>query len=176
PYTTLFRSAACGKHFPGHGDTSADSHLELPLVEHPPDRLRRVEFLPFNAAIEAGVATIMTAHVLVPSLDERRPASLSRRIVYDLLREELQYDGVILSDDLEMKAIAAEYEVPSAAVLAIQAGCDGVLICSGDHETQAAALEALVHAVEEERVPMSRIDAAMLQQRRAKERFLAAPV
>jgi beta-glucosidase-like glycosyl hydrolase len=75
-----------------------------------------------------------------------------------------------------MKAIAAEYEVPAAAVLAIEAGCDGALICSGDHDTQAAALEALVHAVEDERVPMSRIDAAMLRQRRAKERFLAAPV
>src|SRR6187431_3519130 len=99
--------AACGKHFPGHGDTSTDSHFELPLVEHPPDRLRGVEFLPFKAAIDAGVATIMTAHVLVPSLDERRPASLSRHVVYDLLREELHYDGVILSDDLEMKAIAA---------------------------------------------------------------------
>src|SRR5689334_189531 len=87
--------AACGKHFPGHGDTSADSHHELPLVEHPPDRLRRVEFLPFTAAIEAGVATIMTAHVLVPALDDKRPATLSRRIVQEILREELRYDGVI---------------------------------------------------------------------------------
>src|ERR1700751_707299 len=75
--------AACGKHFPGHGDTSTDSHVELPLVEHPPGRLRRVEFMPFRAAVEAGVATIMTAHVLVPAFDERRPASLSRRIVHD---------------------------------------------------------------------------------------------
>ena len=141
--------AACGKHFPGHGDTSTDSHFELPLVEHPPDRLRAVEFVPFKAAIDAGVATIMTAHVLVPSLDEQRPATLSRRIVYDLLRDELKFEGVILSDDLEMKAIAAEYAVPEAAVLAIEAGCDGMLICSGDHDTQAAALEALVHAVED---------------------------
>src|SRR3954471_21428503 len=92
--------AACGKHFPGHGDTATDSHFELPLVEHPPDRLRRVEFVPFKAAVDAGVATIMTAHVLVPSLDEKRPASLSRKIVFDLLRGELHYDGVILSDDL----------------------------------------------------------------------------
>src|SRR6476619_3324482 len=99
--------AACGKHFPGHGDTSTDSHLELPLVEHPPERLRQVEFVPFRAAVAAGVATIMTAHVLVPSLDDERPASLSRRIVFDLLRDELHYEGVILSDDLEMKAIAA---------------------------------------------------------------------
>ena len=70
--------AACGKHFPGHGDTSVDSHLELPLVEHPPDRIRRVECVPFRAAIKAGVAFIMTAHVLVPSLDEEQPATLSR--------------------------------------------------------------------------------------------------
>ena len=168
--------AACGKHFPGHGDTSTDSHLELPLVEHAPDRIRRVELVPFRAAIEAGVATIMTAHVLVPALDEKRPATLSRRIVHEMLREELGYEGVILSDDLEMKAVAAEYEVPSAAVLAIQAGCDGVLICSGDHHAQAAALEALIHAVEEQRVPAARIDDALRRQRRAKERILASPV
>jgi beta-N-acetylhexosaminidase len=168
--------AACGKHFPGHGDTSTDSHLELPLVEHPPDRLRRVEFVPFKAAIAAGVATIMTAHVLVPSLDEKRPASLSRRIVFELLRHELGFEGVILSDDLEMKAIAAGYSVPEAAVMAIEAGCDGVMICSGDHATQAAALEALIHAVEEERLPFGRVEDALKRQRRAKERFLASPV
>ena len=168
--------AACGKHFPGHGDTSTDSHFELPLVEHPPDRLRRVEFVPFRAAIEAGVATIMTAHVLVPSLDERRPASLSRHVVYDLLRDELGFEGVILSDDLEMKAVAAEYAVPDSAVLAIEAGCDGILICSGDHHTQAAALEALVHAVEDNRLPLARVEDALKRQLRAKERFLASPV
>ena len=168
--------AACGKHFPGHGDTSTDSHAELPLVEHPPDRLRQVEFVPFKAAIDAGVATIMTAHVLVPSIDEKRPATLSRRVVYDLLREELKYQGVILSDDLEMKAVAKEYEVPRAATLAIGAGCDGVLICSGDHDTQAAALEAIVHAAEDESLSMKRIDDALMRQRRAKERFLASPV
>jgi beta-N-acetylhexosaminidase len=167
--------AACGKHFPGHGDTGTDSHLELPLVEHPPERLREVEFAPFRAAVEAGVATIMTAHVLVPSLDEEVPATLSKRIV-GLLREELGYQGVILSDDLEMKAVAGRYTVPEAAVRAVAAGCDGVLICSGDHDVQAAALEALVHAVEEERIPTARIDDALRRQQRAKERFLAAPV
>src|SRR6187431_812083 len=103
--------AACGKHFPGHGDTSTDSHLELPLVEHPPERLREVEFEPFRAAVAADVATIMTAHVLVPSLDEQVPATLSKRIV-GMLRGELNYQGVILSDDLEMKAVAGSYTVP----------------------------------------------------------------
>jgi beta-N-acetylhexosaminidase len=165
--------AACGKHFPGHGDTSTDSHHELPLVEHPIDRLRGVELVPFKAAIEAGVATIMTAHVFLPALDEKRPATLSHRVITGLLREELKYDGVILSDDLEMKAVARDYAVADAAVLAIAAGCDGVLICSGDHDTQVAALEALVHAVEQERLPLSRVEDALQRQRRAKERFLA---
>jgi beta-N-acetylhexosaminidase len=164
--------AACGKHFPGHGDTSSDSHLELPLVEHPPERLREVEFAPFRAAIAAGVATIMTAHVLVPALDEQRPATLSRRVVTGLLREELGYEGVILSDDLEMKAIAREYEVPAAAALAIEAGCDGVLICSSDYDTQARALEAIVYAVEQEQIPLARVEDALRRQHRAKERFL----
>lgn len=167
--------ASCGKHFPGHGDTSADSHLELPLVEHSPERLREVELVPFRAAIEAGVAAIMTAHILVPSLDEERPATLSARIVTELLRGELHYNGVVLSDDLEMKAIANEHSVPSAAVLAVEAGCDGVLICSGNHDAQGSAIEALVHAVEDERLKLSRVEEALKRQRRAKERFLAAP-
>jgi len=164
--------AACGKHFPGHGDTSTDSHHELPLVEHPPERLRETEFLPFKAAIDAGVATIMTAHVLVPSLDDRRPATLSKRIVHDMLRQELGYEGVILSDDLEMKAVAGEYAVPQSAVMAIDAGCDGVLICSGDHAAQVAALEALIHAVEAETLPLARVDDALKRQQRTRERFM----
>lgn len=167
--------AACGKHFPGHGDTSVDSHFDLPLVEHPPDRLRRVEFVPFRAAIAADVAFMMTAHVLVPSLDEERPATLSRRIVAGLLREELGFDGVIFGDDLEMKAVAKQYGVADAAVQAIAAGCDGLLVCSGAIEAQAATLEALVHAVEDGRLPLKRVEDALARQRRAKERFLAAP-
>jgi beta-N-acetylhexosaminidase len=168
--------AACGKHFPGHGDTSVDSHLALPLVEHPPDRIRRVECVPFREAIRTGVAFIMTAHVLVPSLDEEKPATLSPRIVRGMLRDELGYDGVILSDDLEMKAIAAAYRVPDAAVEAIAAGCDALLVCSGQPEVQAATLEALVHAVEQDRIPYKQLESSLGRLRRAKERFLAAPV
>ena len=115
----------------------------------------------------------MTAHVFMPSLDEHRPATLSRRVVDDILRRELKYAGVILSDDLEMKAIAAQYAVPQAAVMAIDAGCDGLLICSGNHDLQAEALEALIHAAEDGTVPMTRIDDALARQQRAKERFLA---
>jgi beta-N-acetylhexosaminidase len=168
--------AACGKHFPGHGDTSVDSHLELPLVEHPPDRIRRVECVPFREAIRAEVAFIMTAHVLVPSFDEERPATLSPRIVQALLRDELNFQGIIVSDDLEMKAIARTYTVPQAAVEAIAAGCDCLLVCSGDVEVQAATLEALVRAVEEQRISYKRLEDALTRLRRAKERFLTAPV
>ena len=174
--------AACGKHFPGHGDTSVDSHLALPVVEHPPDRIRRVECVPFREAIRADVAFMMTAHVLVPSIDADRPATLSPRIVRDLLRGELGYGGVILTDDLEMKALADTYDVPDAAVQAIAAGCDGVLVCraavsdrSRDVDVQAAVLEALVHAVEDGTSPYAQLDGALSRHRRAKERFLADP-
>jgi len=118
----------------------------------------------------------MTAHVFVPALDEERPATLSTKVVTAILRDELKFDGVILSDDLEMKAIANQYAVPSAAVLAIEAGCDGVLICSANYDTQAAALEALVRAVEDDRLRLARVEDALMRQQRAKERFLTATI
>jgi beta-N-acetylhexosaminidase len=166
--------AACGKHFPGHGDTATDSHLTLPVVEHLLDRLRAVEFLPFDAAIDAGVASIMTAHVLVPALDDARPASLSRRIVHDTLRTELGFDGLIISDDLDMRAVADQYTLERAAVLAIEAGCDAILLCGADQGRQAAALEALVHAVESEQLPFKQIDGVLERHRRVRERFAAS--
>ena len=165
--------AACGKHFPGHGDTSTDSHHELPLVEHPPDRLDAVELVPFRAAIEAGVASIMTAHILIPSLDGERPATLSPRIVGKLLKQQLGYGGLVLSDDLEMKAISARYGVPDATVGAIAAGCDAVLMCGTSQEPQFAALEAVIRAVEDETLPLQRVEDALARHRRVKERFLA---
>ena len=164
--------AACGKHFPGHGDTRTDSHLELPLVEHPPDRLRAIEFEPFRAAIAEHVAFIMTAHVLVPSLDDERPATLSPKVVQALLRDELGFEGVILSDDLEMKAVSARSPVPESAVEAIRAGCDAILVCSGDLDLQARTLEALVRAVESGTITAARCDDAFMRLRRVKERFL----
>jgi beta-N-acetylhexosaminidase len=163
--------AACGKHFPGHGDTSVDSHVELPLVEHGPDRLRGVEFVPFRAAIAAGVACVMTAHVLVPALDDARPATLSP-VVLRLLREELGHAGMIVSDDLEMKAIAKRWTPAEAAVAAVRAGCDAVLVCAGDVDVQAAVLEALVKAVETGDIPLTRLDDAVARIARQKARFL----
>ena len=121
--------AACAKHFPGHGDTSVDSHIDLPRLDLDLDRLRRLEMLPFKASIEAGVASIMTAHVLFPQLDETRPATLSRKIMA-LLREELAYDGLVFSDDIEMKAIAGGFSVEESSLGALEAGVDSILVCS----------------------------------------------
>lgn len=167
--------AACGKHFPGHGDTTADSHVELPLIEHPPDRLDAVEFVPFRAAIRARVACIMTAHILVPSIDDQRPATLSPAVVDGLLRHTLGFDGLIFTDDLEMKAISAAYPLPEATLGAIAAGCDVALMCGMAQEPQFAALEGLIHAVEDGSLPLARVEDALARHRRAKERFLAPP-
>ena len=169
--------AACGKHFPGHGDTAVDSHLDLPLVEHPPDRLRAVEYVPFRAAIDADVAAIMTAHLLVPSLDESGPATLSPRIVEGVLRQELGFDGVVFTDDLQMKAISARMTPAVAFAKAIDAGCDAGLLCGTDVSQHAAAIEGLIRAVESEEIPWKRIDTALARNRRAKERFASmAPI
>jgi beta-N-acetylhexosaminidase len=165
--------AACGKHFPGHGDTSADSHHELPLIEHPPDRLEHVELVPFRTAIAAGVAAIMTAHILVLAYDEERPATLSPAIVDGLLKKKLRYAGLVLSDDLEMKAIGGRYDIAEATVAAIAAGCDAVLMCNADQDQQAAALEAVIRAVEGGTLPLKRVEDALTRHRRVKERFLA---
>lgn len=133
---------ACGKHFPGHGDTTTDSHLELPVVAHDRARLDRVELLPFRLAAAAGLPAFMTAHVHYPALDDV-PATLSRKIATDLLRGELGFRGVLVSDDLEMKAIASRYGYGEAAVLAVLAGCDALLVCS-DESALGLALDGLV--------------------------------
>lgn len=165
--------AACGKHFPGHGDTSTDSHHELPIVEHPPDRLEAVEFVPFREAIEAGVAAVMTAHILVPALDEERPATLSPAIVNGMLKKKLRFGGLVLSDDLGMNAISKRYGVPEATVAAISAGCDAVLMCGAAQEPQVAALEAVIYSVEQGTLPLPRVEDALARHRRVKERFLS---
>ena len=164
--------AACGKHFPGHGDTSVDSHHDLPVVEHPTQRLTEVELEPFRAAVAADVAMIMTAHVVYPALDEDKPATLSRRIVTELLREEMGFEGVIATDDMGMSAIAKGWPLESATVDSLAAGCDMVLLCEPNVDGQVAALEAVIRAVEDGTLPETRIEDALMRQERTKARFL----
>lgn len=136
---------ACAKHFPGHGDTETDSHHALPRVTHARARLDEVELPPFRAAAGAGVAAVMTAHVVFDDLDAGVPATLSRSIVGSLLRMEMAFDGIIVSDDLEMRALADRMSVGEAAVRALEAGCDALLVCSGigpAREAQAAIVRA----------------------------------
>ena len=164
--------AACGKHFPGHGDTSVDSHEALPLVEHERRRLDAVEFVPFIRAIEAGVATIMTAHVMVPALDERNIASFSPTIVERILKQTLGFQGVVISDDLGMKAVSATMSPGEASVAAVAAGCDAVLLCNHTIDEQVDALEALIRAAESGAILPTRIDDALKRQHAAKVRMM----
>lgn len=120
--------AACAKHFPGHGDTVLDSHLALPKLQHDLHRLREVELVPFHAAAQAQVATMMTAHVVFESIDPKRPATLSPDVMA-LLREEIGYQGLVLSDDLEMKAVADHYKPVEMVSGALRAGVDVILAC-----------------------------------------------
>jgi beta-N-acetylhexosaminidase len=138
---------SCGKHFPGHGDTATDSHLELPRIDHGWDRLDEVELLPFRRAAQAGLPMIMTAHVVFAALDPARPATLSEQVVTGLLRGQLGYRGVIVSDDLDMRAIAGHMGADVAAVAAVRAGCDVLLLCA-DEGNQAAAEAALIREAE----------------------------
>jgi len=138
---------ACGKHFPGHGDTATDSHLELPRVDHGWDRLERVELVPFGRAAVAGLPMIMTAHVVFAALDPGRAATLSHEVVTGLLRGRLGYRGVIVSDDLDMRAIAGHVGVDVAAVAAVRAGCDVLLLCNRD-DHQGIAEAALIREAE----------------------------
>ncbi len=151
--------ASSGKHFPGHGDTSQDSHLTLPRLPHDLKRLREVELVPFRGYADAKLASLMTAHVLFDAIDEGIPATMSRKVLGGLLREELGFEGVVVSDDLEMKAIADNYSVPEAAVRGTEAGVDLFLICHRA-DRQRAAIEALVKAVESGRIDKSRIEEA----------------
>ncbi|MFH1091530.1 MAG: beta-N-acetylhexosaminidase [Pseudomonadota bacterium] len=136
----------CAKHFPGSGDTRIDPHQDLPVVEHSADRMRQMELIPFKRAIESGLAAVMSTHIRYPGLDPDQPATFSRKILTGLLREELGFSGLILTDDLEMGAVVKHYGLGEAAVLAVAAGCDLLLVCRrSDYVFEAR--EALLSAV-----------------------------
>ena len=137
----------CGKHFPGHGDTKTDSHLVLPVVVHDESRLRAVELAPFAAAVAAGLSAIMTAHVLYPVWDARLPATLSRRIAREILREDLGFSGLVVSDDLGMRAVADRWPIEELVVQSLLAGVDHFLVRE-PQARQEAAFAALVRAAE----------------------------
>lgn len=151
--------AACAKHFPGLGNTAIDTHLELATVDADIDYLLEHDILPYRAAIEAGLATIMTTHTLFTTLDNIYPATLSPHIIQRLIREELSYDGVVVSDCMEMRAISDNYGAGESAVLGILAGLD-IILMSHTESMQNEAYQAMLDAVRSGRIPMETIDRA----------------
>ena len=161
--------AASAKHFPGHGDTATDSHLALPVVDLPLSTLRERELVPFVAAIAAGTATIMTSHILLPQLDDV-PATFSTRILGELLRDELGFTGVIVSDALDMRGASGTTGIPDAAVRALAAGCDLLCIGTANTDAQLGEIEAAIAAA----VSDGRLDAARLADAQARVAALGA--
>lgn len=153
----------CGKHFPGHGDTAQDSHLVLPEVQAERGRLMSVEVAPFRAAVRAGIQMLMTAHVVYPAVDGR-PATLSRVWLQDILRRELGFRGVIVSDDLDMRAVAGA-DIEDVVVEALLSGCDAFLLCR-DEERQLRAEEALYRAADRDARVRDRIEESGARLRR----------
>lgn len=153
----------CAKHFPGHGDTSSDSHLTLPLLPHSRERLAAIELPPFQQAIAAGVASVMTAHLLLPELDQERPATLSKPVLTGLLRQQLGFGGLIVTDALVMDAITGHYGAGEAAVLALEAGADLVLM-PADAD---AAIAAIAEAVASGRLNVEQLEASAERRRQA---------
>jgi beta-N-acetylhexosaminidase len=165
--------ASCGKHFPGHGDTLLDSHLALPILPHDSARLARVELAPF-AALSGELPCLMTAHVVFQGIDPTRPGTLSRPVI-ELLRHQLGFGGVVFSDDLEMKAVSDTFGVAQAACLAIEAGCDQVLICEHEKHTLSAHA-ALIERAEADAAFAIRLAEAAANARSARARFTPPPV
>jgi beta-glucosidase len=159
-----FPVLTCAKHFPGHGDTATDSHLDLPLIPHALSRLEQIEFPPFQAAIAQGVDSVMSAHLLIPALDEQWPATLSRRILTGQLRDRLSFAGLISTDALVMGAIANHYGPDEAAVLAVEAGAD-ILLMPADPE---GAIRAVCDAVASGRIAIGRIQDSLARIQQAK--------
>lgn len=150
---------ACGKHFPGHGDTQVDSHHELPVVDLDLDRLRSRELLPFAAAIDGGIEMIMTSHILFPKLDPNDPVTLSRPITTGILREAMNFGGVIVSDDVGMRAMAGRLDAPDAGARFMATGSDMLMICSHLTDTERARglAQSIIDGVES-----GRLDPAVL--------------
>ena len=154
---------ACAKHFPGHGDTSSDSHLELPVLPHSRERLEAVELPPFRQAITAGVASVMTAHLQLPALDAEQPATLSAPVLDQLLRRHMGFSGLVVTDALVMEAITRHHGPADAAVLAFTAGADLILM-PADAD---AAIDGLVEAIEAGHISRQRLNESLERRQRA---------
>ncbi len=158
------------KHFPGHGDTSVDSHLGLPSLEHDLQKLTDFELKPFAAAIENNAEVVMIGHLLLSKIDPHYPASFSKAVITDLLREKMDFGGVVITDDLTMEAVMKHYQLGVAAVESIKAGGDLVLVCHS-LENEKQVLDALLSAVKEGEIPLSRVDESVYRILKLKQQY-----
>ena len=158
----------CAKHFPGHGDTAQDSHLELPVLRHSRERLEQIELRPFRRLIAAGVESVMTGHLVIPVLDQERPATLSPNVLNNLLRESLDFQGLIVTDALVMEAITDLVGPGEAAVQAFEAGADLILMPADADE----AIDALCSALASGRIPSQRLEQSLQRRRDALQRCI----
>ena len=160
------------KHFPGHGDTAIDPHMELPVIPHPRSHLEQIELAPFRSAIAAGVDAVMTAHLQVPALDPEYPATFSNLILTQLLRQEIGFEGLIVTDALVMQAITRHYGIYDAPIMALEAGADVILMPVDPPGT----IQAICDAVEKGRLSQERIQTSLERIWRAKQRVFNPPL
>ena len=158
------------KHFPGHGDTEVDSHIELPIVSKNMKELQALEFIPFQNALKSGADVVMIGHILLPEIDANKPSSISNVVITKILREQLKYEGVVMTDDMTMKAILDNYEIGEAAVEAVKAGNDIVLIAH-DYEKVKRAIQAILEAVQNEEIKVEQIDRSVERILQLKEKY-----
>jgi beta-N-acetylhexosaminidase len=158
------------KHFPGHGDTSVDSHIGLPTVNNDLDRLNSFELIPFAEVIKSGADAIMIAHIQLPKIDPNHPASFSQIIISDVLRKNMKFDGVVITDDMTMGAIVNNYDIGEAAVKSIQAGSDIILVCH-DFAKQEAVIKAIQMAAENGVIAPERIDQSVYRILKLKQKY-----
>lgn len=162
--------AAVVKHFPGHGDTSVDSHLDLPVVNKTRQQLEAFELLPFVQAIEQDADAIMVAHLLIPKIDEKYPASISKKMIKELLRKDLGYEGVVITDDMTMGGITDHFNVGEAAVKSIQAGSDIILI-GHDNGIQVSVLKALKQSARDGEITRDMLDQSVYRILKLKAKY-----
>ena len=158
------------KHFPGHGDTSVDSHVGLPVVENDLERLKSFELVPFQKAIDEGVDMVMVSHIMLPKIDENDPATLSKTIVTDILRKDMNYNGVVVTDDMTMGAIINNYDIGEAAVKSINAGVDIVMVCH-QYENVTKVIDAIKEAVNNGSITEERIDKSVERILKLKDKY-----
>lgn len=158
------------KHFPGHGDTSVDSHTALPVVNYGLNRLESFEFVPFQAAINNGADAVMVAHILLTQIDPANPSSMSRTVITDILRNRLGFQGVVITDDMTMGAITKNYDLTDAAVRSVNAGSD-IILLSGGYNNEVRVLNALKNAAAAGRIPMSRINESVYRILKLKQKY-----